>query len=503
MIPMLILSAVLILVNGLFVLIEFALVRVRASRMEILARKGAFRAGRVKEILANLDVYLAALQLGITVVSLALGWIGEPALAKLMMLGFDRLPFHVPENALHGISFALALMLLAFAHIVLGELVPRSIGIQKAEAVSMWGALPITAFFRVFRVPVAFMSWCSVGILRVMGLKPAAGTEAVFSEEEMRLLLGETQEKGGLPLERLLLLENLFDFGKTTVAEAMVQMERVVVLSLAKSSEENFEVVRSRRFSRFPLCENGPNTVIGYIHIKDILTKMEGGRLPELGSIKRDLSEISLTDSLEKHLKAFPDLGIHMALVKGPKGENVGVLTLEDIVEEIIGEIHDEFDLREAWSLVELIAPAGVAVKLPESDVQGAIWQLLNKLKVVDPDLDTREAFGLIMEREKRFSSGIGRGVAVPHARLASLEKPLVALGRFFNPVPFAAPDKVPVRLVFLILTPSAAPRIQLKILARIASLAVNENIRRKLLRAKSAEVMLEILRVADTLLAV
>jgi len=238
----------------------------------------------------------------------------------------------------------------------------------------------------------------------------------------------------------------------------MIPMDKVAVLSLTNSWEQNLAVIRARRFSRYPLCADGLKSVIGFVHIKDLLIKGVDGRPPDLKSIRRDLAAISTVDNLEKHLKVFPDMGIHMALVKNAKGVVVGVLTLEDIIEEIIGEVHDEFDLREAWNLVDVVAPAAVAVQLHAEDTQSAIWQLLNKLKVGEPELDTREAFQAIWNRERKLSSGVGRGMAVPHARLASLDRPLVALGRFSKPVPFVPPDNIPVRLVFLILTPTTIP---------------------------------------------
>ncbi|MFA6318778.1 MAG: CNNM domain-containing protein [Elusimicrobiota bacterium] len=496
-------SLLLILVNGVFVLVEFGLVRVRPSRIEMLARHGGKRALAAQDILSRLDVYLAAIQLGITVCSLALGWIGEPAIAKLLTAGFHRLPFEISPKAIHVVSFGLALALLSFGHIVLGELVPRSIGIQLAEATTLWAAIPLKFFNMVIRAPIAFMAHCSVSILRLMGFKPAAESESIVTEEEMRILLGETQEKGTLPFERLMLLENLFDFGGTRAGEVMTPLERAAFLSLDKSWPENLEAIRSRRLSRYLLCESGVETIVGMVHVKDLVLKTEPGAVPDLRALRRDLVEIKDSDPIEKLLKVFPDKGVHLALVKDGAGKAVGLLSLEDILEELVGEVHDEHDLPQAWSLSGLVVPGAVAIAMLSLDRQSAITQLLDKLHAAVPELDVKETFRLIWDRETKFSSGVGRGIAVPHARLPSLSRPIVALGRFAKAVPFPAPDAVPVRLVFLILTPASTPILQLKILQRIASLGTNENLRRKLLRAKSAEHMLELLRTADTMLAV
>jgi len=501
MFGVLVVSFVLIAINACFVLLEFSLVRVRASRIEMLARRGNSRAIRVQEVLGHLDVHLAAIQLGITIIGLALGWLGEPALAKWLGEWLASVPLALPPKIIHGMSFGVALFALAFVQIVFGELVPRFIGIQKAEIIALWGVPPLRLFLLIFRIPIAFMSFCAVSIVKMFGMKPAADTESIVSEEEMRILLGETQEKGTFPLERLLLLENLFDLGSAKVSEAMIPVDKVAFLSLKKTWEENLAMIRARRFSRYPLCEDGMESAIGMVHVKDLLLRAEGGP-PDLRKLRRDISVVAEADSLEKLLKSFPDKGIHMALVGGSAKTPVGLLTLEDILEEIVGEVHDEFDLPQAWSLMDVVVASAVTVAPGGVDRQEAIAQLLAKLKEAFPDLNDAEVFKAVWDRELKFSSAVGRGVAVPHARLANLSRPMVVVGRFAKPIAFPSLDNVPVRLVFLVLTPAGAPIVQLKVLARIASLAINENLRRKLLRAKTSEAMLEILRTADTLLA-
>jgi len=500
---LLLVATLLIGLNFLFVLMEYALIRVRSSRVEVLVRRGLPGAVSVQDILAHLDRYLAAVQVGLTMIALALGWIGEPALAHWFNGALARLPWRLSPGLMLGLSFVLGLAVLSWAHILFGELLPRSIGLQKAEPVALAGASALKAFALFVRVPVAFISFCSLSLLRLMGLKPAAGSDSALSEEEMRIVLGETQERGSLPLERLLLLENLLDLGSAKVSEAMVPREKIVALSLSKPWPENLALMRSRRFSRYPLCETGLDSVIGMIHVKDLLLKEDAASPPDLRVLRRDLAEVGEGEGLEKLLKSFPDKGIHMAIVRGGQGAVSGLLTLEDIVEEVIGEVHDEFDLKEAWSLMDVLVASSVAVGLVATDRREAIAQLLAGLKRAFPELHEGEAFQAVWERERKFSSGVGRGVAVPHARLASLPRPMVAVGRFAKPVPFPSPDNVPVRLVFLILTPAATPVVQLKILGRIAAVAMHENLRRKLLRAKTPEALLDILRTADTLLAV
>jgi CBS domain containing-hemolysin-like protein/mannitol/fructose-specific phosphotransferase system IIA component len=501
MIGILALVIALIALNAVFVLMEFALVRVRSSKIEMLARKGNSRAHLVQELQAHLDNYLAAIQLGITIVVFTLGWLGEPALARWVETKLSWLADVIPGEGAHIVSYSVALLTFTYVQTVFGELIPRFVGIHRAEQVSMWGAYPLKIFLMTFRLPIAFMSQSATFIAKLFGVRPVGEHEGAVSEEEMRILLGETQEKGTLPLERLLLLENLFDFGSTKASEAMVPLEKIAYLSLKKSWAENLEVVRARRYSRYPLCEDGLESVIGMVHLKDLLLRGDK-ESPDLRRLRRELTVVAEMDPLEKLLKYFPDKGIHMAMVSNAKGEFSGLVTLEDIVEELIGEVHDEFDLPQAWSLMDVVVPQAVVIQMAAEDRQDAIKQLLSKLKAAHPELVEEEVYKAVWDREIKFTSSVGRGVAVPHARLPNLLRPMVAVGRFMKPVPFPSPDNVPVRLLFLILTPVQQPLVQLKILSRIASLATNENLRRKLFRAKTSESMLDILRTADTLLA-
>lgn len=492
----------LIAINGWFVLAEFSLVRLRASRVEILARKGHRMGALLQEMLRNLDVYLSAVQLGITMASLALGWIGEPAVARILETRLSGVPVFADKVLTHTFSFIVAFGTITFMHILFGELVPRSIAIQKAEVMAIWTALPLKLFTEIFRLPIAGMAGLASRLLALMRIRPAEG-DAQMSEEELRLILGSS-EGTSFSLERVMLLENIFDFGTAKVSEAMVPQYRVAYLSLAKSWEENLAVIRSRRFSRYPLCETDLDTVVGLIHLKDILFAQGGaaGGAPDLKALRRDIVEVGPGESLQKLLKTFPDRGIQLALVRNPNGGVAGVVALEDILEELVGEIHDEFDLPQAWSLMDVLVPSAVRIGLEFQDRQEFIRFMVARLKEAHPALDGAEAVKVVWEREEKFSSAVGHGVAVPHGRMNGLERPLVALARSPRSFPFPAPDKVPVRLAFLILTPTASPVAQLKILARIASLVSNENLRRRLLRAKTEEQLLDILRTADTVLA-
>ncbi len=492
----------LITLNALFVLMEYALVRIRPSLLEVLARRGNAKALRVQEIQKRLDHYLAAIQLGMTLIALALGWIAQPNLASWITREVEAHSWiPIGPRALVAISLIGALGLLTWMHVLFGELLPRGIALQKAEPIALWGAFPLKIFANLFRWPIAFLSFCSVNILKIFGLKPAADNDPVLGEEEMRILLYTTQEKGAIPLERLLLIENLFNIGSADAAEVMTPKSAIAALYLEKSWEENLSVIRERRHSRYPLCDKSLDSTVGIIHIKDIFLK-DSANPPDLNALKREITFVSESDRLDKLLKNFPDRGIHLALVKNSRGETTGLITLEDILEELIGEVRDEFDKGTSWTLLDSLSPDSVAVGVEATDRQSAIAALARIMSAARPEMEARKVFDATWERELKFSSGLGRGIAFPHARILGLKFPMIAVARFSKPVFFPSPDNIPVSMAFLILTPASTPVFQLRILSRLATLVSNEGLRKRLFAAKRSETLFEALCAADPLTA-
>ncbi len=493
----------LVLVNGAFVLVEYALLRVRSSRLEVLSRKGSRAAKTALDIQSRFDYYLAAIQVGLILTALTLGRLGEPILAGWFRAHFTALFPKFSPRLFSALCFAAALAALTFVTSVFGELLPRSIALRQAEPVALWAAYPLRLFAAAFRAPVAFMSWCSRSLLRLLGLSQPSAESQSLSAEEMRVLIGGTHGQGALALEQLFLLENLFDFGKAVAADAMTPREKIAALSLADPWEKNRDIIRARRFSRYPVCETDLDSIVGFVHVKDLfLGGAPNGAPPDLRRLKREITSVSDSEPLEKLVKILPDRGVRMALVRNALGRVAGLITMEDIVEELIGEVHDEFDLPQAWSLMDVVTRKSVAVDVEAQSREQALRRVVGVLERAHPAAVPPGTLSAVLEREQRFSSVVGHGVAIPHARLAALDKALVAVARLKNPVDFGAADKGPVRLVVLSLTPSAHPVIQLKILKRTASLIANENLRRKLLEAPTAESLFELLRTADTLLA-
>jgi CBS domain containing-hemolysin-like protein/mannitol/fructose-specific phosphotransferase system IIA component (Ntr-type) len=498
----LVFTGLLVCVNALFVLMEFALMRVRPARVEVLARAGSARAAAVQDVLSRLDEYIAAMQVCLASIAIALGAVAEPDVMAAVSVVLTRWVGVLPAASIRAISFAAAVAALAVVQLLFAEMAPRAIAANYAEPIALVGARPLKVLAWFLRVPIRLTTAASRGMLALFGVKRPSEVDQTVGVDEMRVLLGEAQEKGRLPLERLLLLENLFDFGAAKAGEAMRPRERIAYLSLAKPWAENLAVIRDKRFTRYPLCELGIDTVVGCIHLKDLILT-DAGPEPDLRLLRRDLLETTEAEPLERLVKTMPDKGAHMALVRDAGGRVVGVLTLEDIFEEIVGEIKDEFSRPRDWADGLLFTRAAVDANLLPGERGAAIARLLERLKALRPELDAKAAFDAVWGRELKFASAVGHGVLVPHARLPGLPEPMIAVGRYAKPPAVTTPDGVPIRLVFLILTPAETPVAQLKILQRIASLVTNETLRRRLWRVRTDESLLELLRTADTLLAV
>ncbi|HVE13592.1 MAG TPA: CNNM domain-containing protein [Elusimicrobiota bacterium] len=488
----LLVSLALLLVNGFFVLAEFSLVKVRSSRIELLASGGSLTASLVRSILQNLDAYLSAIQLGITMASLGLGWIAEPAIAKLLAPHFAGLPWPAARAASGTLAFGVAFVVMTFSHAVVGELAPKSVAIRYPTRAVLLAAAPLQFFYRLVYLPMRALNLSSSLILRILGLRSADEKESSHSEEELKLLLSHAQEGGRIPLERLLYFENLFDFAGATVKEVMVPAAQVAGLSLKKPWEENLALMRQRRLSRYPVWDAGLADARGIVHVKDLA--LQAAAAPDLAALARPAALLPDSVPLDKALAEMRRRRAHMALVQSPAGQTVGLITLEDILEEIVGEIQDEFEAPRSGTLSQALSPEAVELHLYGSAKKDVLTVLIRKLADARPELRFEEVWDLVWKRETSLTSALGRGIALPHARLANLERPLVAFGRSLKGVDFGAPDHKPVHFVFLILTPLQEPTAQLRLLARIATLASNRTFLRNLRRAQTPKEAMSVI---------
>jgi len=334
----------LVLVNAFFVAAEFAMVRVRATRMEALAAEGHWQARLARAIQRRLDAFLSATQLGITLTSLGLGWIGEPAFAHVLAGAFAALGVSSPR-VIQNTSIAVGFGIITILHIVIGELAPKSYAIRFTERVALWVALPMRIFQLVFWPALWLLQRAAKGTLSLVGVTAETSGELAHSEDELRLLLAESHRVGELSGTKRELLENVIDYTERTARHVMVPRADIAYVSLARSLEDNLAVVTQAAATRFPLCSTDIDHVIGMVHVKDLFNRRDQLRSAEdLLAIKREILFVPETRPLDLLQRDFQQRRTHMAIVVDEYGGTSGLVTLEDVIEEIVGEIQDEFD---------------------------------------------------------------------------------------------------------------------------------------------------------------
>lgn len=342
---MIILALFFVALNGFFVLSEFAIVKVRRSKLEELAKKNKANAKLSLKITKSLDTYLSATQLGITLSSLALGWLGEPAIAKVLYKAFGGF-FGDNTILLHSVSFVIAFTIITFLHIVFGELVPKSIAIAKAEQSTLFVAKPLYLFRNVFFPVIKSFEMMSGFFLRRIGIEAVDESENAHSDEEIKIIIGESLKGGYLDSIESEILKNAVDFSDTTAKEIMTPRKDIVCLFAENSYEENIQIVRGTNHTRYPYCKDGKDNVLGMIHIRDLLQATIGNNERNLSKLVRELIIVPESSSISNVLMKMNKQQIHTALVVDEYGGTAGLLTMEDIIEEIMGDISDEHDTK-------------------------------------------------------------------------------------------------------------------------------------------------------------
>ena len=335
--------AALVVANGFFVAAEFALVKVRRSQLDTLAAEGNKRAIISRHVVENMNAYLSACQLGITLASLGLGWLGEPFLARILQPMFVTMGLTSPA-VITSISFAIAFTLITALHIVLGEQAPKILAIQKSFGATMFVSPPLRIFYAIFKPFIWFLNESSNWILvHVLRLPKAQESELAHSEEELRLILSESAKAEEVsPLGKELLI-NALDLRERVVRDIMTPRGEVVYLDLEEDFETNIKKVIDSRHTRFPLCRGHLDNTIGLVHVKELLPLIREPQ-PDLLRIKRDLMPVPEMMALEKLLNVFLTKHAHVAVVVDEYGGTVGMVTLENVLEELVGDIQDEFD---------------------------------------------------------------------------------------------------------------------------------------------------------------
>lgn len=387
-----VLAVVLVFVNGFFVAAEFAIVKVRATQVQTLARESGWRGRILSQIKARLDAYLSACQVGITLASLGLGWVGEPAFANLLHPALTMLGLTSPD-LVHGISFAVAFFVISFLHIVVGELAPKTIAIRQAQPVALWTAAPLFAFHWLMYPLIWLLNTSAMTILRPLG-EIMHGGETAHSSEELKLIVTSSHTHGELTREEGEILTRALDFGDLTVGELMRPAADMVCLYVDKPAAENLAIMEKNRYTRYPVCESDRSNVIGLVHVKNLFAALREGRsLDDLHILMRPIVMIPRELPAFDVFRRFRAGESHFAVVTDDLGTVIGFVTMDHVLEALVGNIQDEFrHQKTGWIRLpdgSLVGPAslplytlerelGIEIDNQEVDTVGglAMWRL-------------------------------------------------------------------------------------------------------------------------------
>src|SRR5919204_5120911 len=332
------LALLLVLANGFFVAAEYAFVRIRKTQLEELVQQGSARARLSASLVDRLDQYISASQLGVTLCSLAIGWIGEPAVAALLGPLFRWLP----EPLIEVISFALAFGVITYLHIVVGELAPKYLAIQRALTLALWCAYPLDLFYRLMYPFIALVNGSANAILRLVGIRPTDEAN-VHSEEELKLLVAVSTRKGVLQESERVIVGRAMEFADRIVRQVMVPRTEIVAVADTTPVSEVLVTARQHRFSRFPVYQDDLDHIIGIVHVKDLVGVDKDNRT-RARDVMRKVPVMPETMRLDQALAEFRRQRVQLAIVLDEFGGTAGLVTLEDVLEQLVGEVQDEFD---------------------------------------------------------------------------------------------------------------------------------------------------------------
>ncbi len=344
---------VLVLLNGFFVAAEFSLVSVRRTRIDQLADEGNSAAQAAQRAIKNLDLVIAATQLGITMASLGIGFIAEPSIEHLLrpaLVGFGI----TSERTIHGIGFGLAFAISTVLHIVFGELAPKSLALQRTEQVAMAVTRPLLVFASVFRYVIIFLNFLGNSVVRLFGMRAVTGHHTAHSEEEIRMIVSASSQEGVLENDEKELLYNVFDLSDTMVRSIMTPRVDMIVTDGAAPLRRLLELNTEHGYSRVPVYQDTPDNVVGVAHTSDVLRHLEELDQMTIAELMRPTFYIPESMRINDLLKKMQEKKSHMAIVVDEFGGTTGLVTLEDALEEIVGEIYDEDD-EEAAAQVEVL----------------------------------------------------------------------------------------------------------------------------------------------------
>lgn len=342
----------LIALTTVFVGSEFALVKVRSTRIDQLAAESNGSARVVKKMIKNLDYYLSACQLGITVTSLGLGWLGEPTFDKLLHPLFELI--HLPDALTTTISFIVSFIIVTYLHVVLGELAPKTLAIQHTEKLALLYSRPLYYFGVVMKPLIWLMNGSARMIIRMFGVDPDANNDAM-SEEEIKIIINNSYNGGEINQTELAYMQNIFSFDERQSKDIMVPRTQMITMNEPFNVDELLETIKEHQFTRYPITADGDKDhVKGFINVKEFLTEYASGKQIKVSNYIHDLPMISETTRISDALVRMQREHVHISLIIDEYGGTAGILTMEDILEEIVGEIRDEFDDDEVNDIVKV-----------------------------------------------------------------------------------------------------------------------------------------------------
>lgn len=418
----LILVLILVLANAFFVVSEFSIVKIRRTKLTELAQNGNKRAQMALKITNDLDRYLSATQLGVTLASLGLGWIGEPAVSKLLESLFGSFLSQNPV-LLHSLSFGIAFGTITLFHVVLGELIPKSLAIQKTETFVLLIAYPLYIFNRIFAPFIWVFDHLTLKILSWMGVQPASENEMAHSEEEIKLIVDASQKGGIIDDTESEIIQNAIYFSETCAHEIMIPRQDMKCIDTHATYQEALDFIKQSKHTRYPLCEKDRDNIVGMIHIRDLLeneSQKEDASL--LLKIKRPILFVPENKSISEILHKMMQEHTHVAVVVDEYGGTAGMLSMEDILEELVGDIMDEHDISRDETMkkiseteyefdgITLLEDAFEFMELPfneheESTIGGYVFALLGREpKIGDKVADTQAEYEIVALKKMRIT---------------------------------------------------------------------------------------------------
>ncbi|OAB41093.1 hemolysin family protein [Paenibacillus antarcticus] len=348
----LILIAILIALTAFFVAVEFAMVRLRSSRVDQMISEGRKNAGAVKKVLNNLDGYLSACQLGITITSLGLGWLGEPTVESLLHPLFAKMQLSQGLNDI--ISFIIAFVAITYLHVVVGELAPKTIAIRKTEFIALLTAHPIIWFDKMMRPFIWTLNGSANQLVKMIGIKPASEHEEAHSEEELQIIINESYESGKINKNELGYVNRIFAFDNMLAKDILVPRTDMVCLYTDMSQQENMEIIKREQYTRFPVAHENKDNIIGIINTKRFFLAYDDNPDVEVSTLMQPVMSVPETASVDALLKKMQRESTHIAILVDEYGGTSGMVTIEDILEQIVGEIRDEFDSEEEQEITKV-----------------------------------------------------------------------------------------------------------------------------------------------------